>query len=76
MEQCAQIPFIFYFYFYHFAYGNKLKESKIGPRGDKFLSLISPSKAGKKRSLKLDPRGRGHVDTIIPNPNLNSNTPR
>ena len=71
------ILFIFYFYFYHLAStGNKLRESKIGPRGDKFLSLISPSKAGKKRSLKLDPKGRGHVDTTSPNQNLNSNSPR
>ena len=74
------ILFIFYFYFYHLAStGNKLKESKIGSRGDNFYFLFfvfSPYMAGKKRSLKLDPKGRGHVDTTSPNQNLNSNSPR
>ena len=72
--------YVFYFYFYHLAStGNKLKESKTGPQGDKSIFFILPfwtSRVGKKRSLKVDPRGRGHVDTIIPNQNLNSNTPR
>ena len=72
--------FIFYFYFYHLAStGNKLKESKIDPRSDKFLYFILTfltSMAGKKRSLKLDPKGRGHMDTTSPNQNLNSNSPR